>query len=214
MPKDKWTKGKQFTHTTENGVDVYTPIGNHTDFLIVGQGDKRKIAPVGYDFKNGVDKLPVLDTDIYDNNVKALQTFAPQATTAKVVEMPKQDFSSWGNQADVAQKQGWYPEVSFGNEVHYKSKYDPAFNTVLIPNQKETGYIGVVGHPNNKMDIVIKDKGGNIVRPIKTGVTPEDVQAYTKQLVASRDASVRAGTNPDKKDKAGGYTELAGDFTQ
>ncbi len=42
MPKEKWTKGLKFTKRTENGYDVYTPIGTHTDFKIIGIGDKRK----------------------------------------------------------------------------------------------------------------------------------------------------------------------------
>ncbi len=125
-----------------------------------------------------------------------------------VMKAPPANYVPWGDQSTVAEQQGWYPEVDFGNgEVHYKSKYDASFNKVLVPGQKN-GYVAVIGYPNKKMDVVIKDAGGNVIQTIVKQVSPQDVQNYTKQLVQSRDATIRNGTNPDRVDEKGGYTTL------
>ncbi len=118
------------------------------------------------------------------------------------------NYAAWGDEAKMAKSQGWYKEVDFNGEMHYKSNYDAAFNKVVVPGQDKLGYIAVIGRKNNKMDVVIKDAGGNFVQKILDGVTPTDVQNYTKKLVGSRDASIREGKNPDKMDAKGGYTAL------
>jgi hypothetical protein len=130
------------------------------------------------------------------------------AADSRVDAMKKDNsYDMWGDQAAVAKEQGWYPEINFGNEIHYKSKYDNAFNKVIVPGQ-QNGYIGVIGYPNNKMDVVIKDAKGNVIRTVVKQGSPQDVQNYTKKLVISRDESIRNGTNPDKLQADGSYTTL------
>src|SRR6478609_122295 len=72
--KKKWTQGKEFVRSQQDGYDTYTPKGDHTDFAIVGVGDKRKIAPLGYNLQGqDLNGLPDLDTDSYENNLSMLK---------------------------------------------------------------------------------------------------------------------------------------------
>lgn len=113
MPKEKWTKGLKFTKRTENGYDVYTPIGTHTDFKIVGVGDKRKVAPI--DWKGGsVDELPDLDAEEYDKNKANLETYSNPKVDTKIMQ-GFNDYTDWLAKKGYAGK----PEM---NHVDYSNK--------------------------------------------------------------------------------------------
>lgn len=108
-------------------------------------------------------------------------------------------YTAWGNQADTASKQGWYPEVQYGDKTVYRSNYSPAFSDVIIPNSKERGHIALIGSNNQKFDVVIRDSKGNIASTIFKGISPNEVQKYiTSQnsVVAQRNNSVLKYTKP------------------
>jgi hypothetical protein len=118
----------------------------------------------------------------------------------------KELYTSWGDQADAAHGQGWFPETNYNGETTYRSSYD-LFNKVQIPSQQQLGHVAIVGR-NNNMDVVIRDANGNIVKKILEKVSPKDVQSYltNQQSVASqRQQSIQQGTNIDKPDEKGNF---------
>lgn len=128
-----------------------------------------------------------------------------------VLKYNKKLYSAWGDQADKAASQGWYPETDFNGEVTYRSNYNHAFNNVIIPTQKENGHVALIGHPNQKFDIVIRDSKRNIVHYVYKGITPNDVQTYItneNSNVAKRNMSILKGTNPDKRQSDGSYVAI------
>jgi hypothetical protein len=105
-------------------------------------------------------------------------------------------FNYWGNQSQIAQKQGWLPAESGNDYVRYKQAYNAPFNDVVIPNTKEKGSLQVIGKKGNKMDIVITDNTGAIRHVINRDVTPEFVQDYmsnANSTIAQRMNNIQNG---------------------
>lgn len=94
----------------------------------------------------------------------------------------KSKYKAWGNLADLAAGQGWYPETTFNGETTYRSNYNPVFNNVLIPKENSYGHIALIGRDNQKFDVVIRDKTGNIKQYISKYQSPEQVQAYITSM--------------------------------
>jgi len=120
-------------------------------------------------------------------------------------------YTPFGKQSALAMSQGWFPETDDKGVVTYKNKYTNAFNNVILPNKNERGHIALIGYPNQKFDIVIRDKNGNIEHTVYKGISPEDVQKYItndQSVVAQRNNSVVAGANIDKPDEQGGYVGI------
>lgn len=111
----------------------------------------------------------------------------------------KIDLTPWGNQADVAKQQGWYPETVYKGDTTYRSPYD-LFNSAVIPGQKKLGHIAIISHPDNTMDIVLRDADSNILQQIKKGISPQAVQEYIRSTVGNRVDMIQQGKNLDKPD--------------
>lgn len=186
MPEDKkkkrWTEGRQFTKSTNEGYDVYTPQGDHTDFNIIGVGDKRKVAPVGFNLKGyDVNSLPDLDTDNYENNLGFLKDLQGQVDKEKYIQRADL-FTPFGDTKNVALEQGWYPSESSSDHTIFQNRYNGPFNDVVIPvkgqAQPEKGSIALIGKKGNKFDIIVRRQNGDIDSYIQKDATPQDVQDY------------------------------------
>lgn len=176
--KKKWTQGREFTRTQNEGYDTYTPKGDHTDFTIVGVGDKRKIAPNGLNLKGyDVNSLPDLDHENYENNLSALADLNDKVDHERYIQRTSL-FEPFGATKDIALEQGWYPSESSADHTIFKNRYNTTFNDVVIPNEKEKGSIALIGKKGNKFDIIIQKKNGDIESYVQKNVTPEDVQNY------------------------------------
>lgn len=125
-------------------------------------------------------------------------------TPIKVMKKPVYDparYSAWGDHAQTAFDQGFYPKSSwFNNGTVYASNYDAPFNHVYNPKTpNESAELAFIGYPNKTFDIVIRDKTGNIVHTINKGVSPDFVQDYisnSNSTVAQRNARVLKNTKP------------------
>lgn len=109
-------------------------------------------------------------------------------------------YAAWGNQAQTAQGQGWYPETSYNGETTYRSNFSPVFNDVVIPDTpNEKGHIALIGNNNHQFNVVIRDKKGNVRHTIFKGISPDEVQNYLTKAtgnVAMRNNSVLRRTMP------------------
>jgi hypothetical protein len=103
----------------------------------------------------------------------------------------KKKFTAWGNQSDVAAQQGWYPETQYGDVTVFRNPYNHAFNNVL-DNGSPQDHIALLGHNNQRFDVVIRDKNNNIKKTIMQGISPSDMQQ-----VAQRNNSILRGTNQE-----------------
>lgn len=95
--------------------------------------------------------------------------------------LPLSAYKQFGQYASTAKEQGWFPETEpdANGTVVYKSGYGKAFNNVVIPDSpNELGDVALVGHNNNRFDVVIRDKQGNIRHTMFKGIYPADVNAY------------------------------------
>jgi hypothetical protein len=87
-------------------------------------------------------------------------------------------YSPWGDQSMVAQKQGWYPEVAYGDTVTYRSGYNSPFNTVQIPGQSELGHVALIGGYSGNFDVVVRDNAGKVKSTLFKGISPQQVQQW------------------------------------
>jgi hypothetical protein len=87
-------------------------------------------------------------------------------------------FTPWGDQSMTAQKQGWYPESIFPDQTVYRARYNAPFNTVVIPGEQQPGHLALIGHPNQKFDVVIRNSNGDIKQTIFKAISPQDVQTW------------------------------------
>lgn len=176
--KKKWTEGREFTRTQNDGYDTYTPKGDHTEFNILGVGDKRKIAPLGMNLEGqDVNALPDLDHHNYDANLAALADLNDKVDHQKYIERTSL-FEPFGATKDIALNQGWYPESSSSDHTIFLNKYNGPFNDVIIPGEEKKGSIALIGKKGNKFDIIIRKNNGDIKDYIHKNVSPEDVQDY------------------------------------
>jgi hypothetical protein len=113
----------------------------------------------------------------------------------------KTGYEAWGDMANTAKSQGWYPETNYGDVTVYRSPHDHAFNDVVIsPNpQDPLGHIALLGHDNNTFDVAIRDNKGNVVKMVNKGLSPAQVQDYitnSRSTVAQRNMSILKATPP------------------
>ncbi len=136
---------------------------------------------------------------------------APPPTTKTTVVPAPNMFESWGELGKQAEDQGWYPAVPGKDNVEYRNKYNNQFNQVVIPDQKERGYISVVGSKGGRMTVFIKKADGTVDRTLLKDVSPQDVDAFFRSKIGTiqkRTDAIQAGTNSDAYTSAGTYTPL------
>jgi len=120
-------------------------------------------------------------------------------------------FTAWGDLGTQAKGQGWYPSAIGGDTTEFRNSYDNRFNQVVIPNDKQRGYISVVGgNTGNKLSVFIKKADGTIDRTLLKDVSPQDVDNYFRSqqgTIQKRADAIQAGTNSDRVIN-GNYTPL------
>jgi hypothetical protein len=133
----------------------------------------------------------------------------PETKTTKVVVQP--NFDAWGDLAEQAKGQGWYPSVDNKGVVEYRNGYQNQFNQVVIPNDQKRGYISVVGRKGSPLSVYIKKADGTIDRTLLQNVTPQQVDAFFRSqqsTIQKRNDAIVAGTNTDRIMPNGSYTPL------
>ena len=112
-------------------------------------------------------------------------------------KMDTTKYVPFGDYAKQSFSEGWYPSTDpdpKNGSITYLNNYTNAFNDVWLPDEQDTGKLGLIGYPNQTFDIVIMNKKGEVKHVTKKGVSPEAVQDYLKNdksIVASRVKDVK-----------------------
>ncbi len=89
-------------------------------------------------------------------------------------------WSLWGTMQDTTKQQGWYPTVKDPktNVVTFRSSYDAPFNTVVIPGEKEHGYIEIEGNPDKTFNLVTRKADGSTDRYLYQNANANTIQEW------------------------------------
>jgi hypothetical protein len=87
-------------------------------------------------------------------------------------------YSSFGDLADTFKQQGWQPERWNNDFTDFRSKYG-LLNDVVLPEEKDKGYISIRGNKNGMFDLVVKKSNGEDYREaIAKGLNAQQVNDY------------------------------------